>query len=150
MSNYAKYKDLGGNDPNGSASNINTGSVPAQPVNQNIGVGTHSPMPSSVVEIQNLEHKKHLISNNRVCVVKIHADWCQPCKQIAPRYNQIANKYSGPGLCCLSQENSELGISNVRGVPTFQFFKEGRYLNNDIVGADISLVEKRIMELLQS
>lgn len=148
MSTYAKYKDLGGNDPNGSASNVNSvsQSAPSQPsvAQQNVQV------PSSVVEIQNLEHKKHIISNNRVCVIKIHASWCQPCKQIAPKYNQMANKYSGPGLCCLAQENSELGISNVRGVPTFQFFKEGRYLNNDIVGADIGIVEKRIIELLQS
>ena len=105
---------------------------------------------SVVIDIQNLEHKKNFINNNKVCVVKIHADWCQPCKLIAPKYAQMAQKYNRPGVCALISENSDLNISNVKGVPTHQFFKNGQYINADIVGADISSVEKRIIELLSS
>ena len=52
-------------------------------------------------------------------------------------------------MCALVEENSELNLSNVRGVPTFQFFKNGQYVNEDIVGADINAVEKKLITLLQ-
>lgn len=144
MSNYAKYKDLGG-----STDSFNMPQPTQQPLQ---GVGNTPTPPSQnapqsrVVNIQSLDHKKQLILENKVLVVKVYADWCGPCKMIAPRYGQLSNKFFGGA--CLANEDSELGISNVKGVPTFQFFKNGKYMNQDIVGADINAVEKRIMELL--
>ena len=164
MSNYAKYKDLGAGDD--SSKNIGKPS-PQQPgvmqqqqpgmmqqqqpgmMQQQPG-GMQQQQQSVVVELQSLEHKKHFINTHQVCVVKVHADWCQPCKAIAPRYAQMAQKYNRPGVCALISENADLNLSNVKGVPTHQFFKNGQYINADIVGADIASVEKRIMELLSS
>ena len=60
------------------------------------------------------------------------------------------NNYNNPGICMLLKENVENGLSNCKGVPTFQFFKDGKYLNTDIIGADILSVDKRIQELLSS
>lgn len=151
MSSYAKYKDLGnGGD---SSKNITGNSPPQmQPNQQMAGIGDPSPPSghSEVVEVQSLEHKKHFINTHKVCVVKIHAEWCQPCKAIAPRYAQMAQKYNRPGVCVLVAENADLNLSNVRGVPTHQFFKNGQYLNQDVVGADIAAVEKKLMELLST
>ena len=167
MSNYAKYKDLGAGDD--SSKNIGKPS-PQQPVmmqqkpwmmQQQAGgmqqpgmmqqqAGGMQQQQSVVVELQSLEHKKHFINTHQVCVVKVHADWCQPCKAIAPRYAQMAQKYNRPGVCALISENADLNLSNVKGVPTHQFFKNGQYINADIVGADIASVEKRIIELLSS
>ena len=160
MSNYAKYKDLGAGED--SSNNIaRKAPVPGmmqppqqsggmmQPPQQQPGMLQQQPQ-SVVVDVQSLEHKKHFINTNQVCVVKVHADWCQPCKVIAPRYAQMAQKYNRPGVCALIAENADLNLSNVKGVPTHQFFKNGQYINADIVGADISSVEKRIIELLSS
>jgi len=62
----------------------------------------------------------------------------------------MAQKYNRPGVCALVAENADLNLSNVRGVPTHQFFKNGQYVNQDVVGADINAVEKKLMELLSS
>jgi thiol-disulfide isomerase/thioredoxin len=150
MSNYAKYKDLGGGENNDS---FNTGksSSESKGVQQ---PNTQQPEVSPIIEIQSLEHKKHLLaSGNKVFVVKVYANWCQPCKQIASRCSQIASKYLSqvpPGMFIFAQENSDLKISNVKGVPTFQFFKDGKYINEDLVGADVAAVDKKIFELLRS
>ena len=133
MSNYAKYKDLGAGDD--SSKNIGKPS-PQQPVmmQQKPGMmqqqaGGMQQQQSVVVELQSLEHKKHFINTHQVCVVKVHADWCQPCKAIAPRYAQMAQKYNRPGVCALISENADLNLSNVKGVPTHQFFKNGQYMD---------------------
>ena len=166
MSNYAKYKDLGaGEDSSKNIVNKSNNQGMAQqgmPPQQGMvqqgmpqqGMAQqgmhHKGNQSAFIEVQHLEHKKHFINTNQICVVKIHADWCQPCKAIAPRYNQMAQKYNRPGVCVLMSENVDLNVSNVKGVPTTQFFKNGKYMNADIVGADIDAIEKRIIELLSS
>jgi len=151
MSNYAKYKDLGEkptdsfNTPqpqNVSADNHVRNNVIREPFNEN--------QQSPTIEVSTIDEKKYHIGNNKVCVVYIYGNFCNPCKQIAPRYSQLINKYNNPGICMLLKENVESGISNCRGVPTFQFFKDGKYLNTDIVGADILSVDKKIQELLSS
>jgi hypothetical protein len=41
------------------------------------------------------------------------------------------------------------GAEEVKGVPTFQFFKQGKYVGS-IVGADVPGVEKKLLELLSN
>lgn len=125
MATYAKYKDLG---------------------EQENAVNQHIPEP---IDVQSVEHKKELISTNQVCVIDISGSWCGPCKAIAPRYNQLAQQYTAVGRCVLAKEDVDKDLSpDVRGVPTFQFFKEGKLVNT-IIGADIDKVETILIELLQ-
>ena len=157
MSNYAKYKDLGEKSSDSfnkpSSQNISTdnhvrNNVIREPFNQVPQQNQESQAP--IIEVSTIDEKKYHIVNNKVCVVYIYGDFCNPCKQIAPRYNQLMNNYNNPGICMLLKENVENGLSNCKGVPTFQFFKDGKYLNTDIIGADILSVDKRIQELLSS
>jgi thioredoxin 1 len=138
MSNYAKYKDLGDGNK---TENFNSQSGKQAPSSK-----------FSVYELKSKEDKNTLIKNNRLCVVDIWADWCQPCKQIAGRYSQLAQKYTRLGECVVVKENVESKFSdNIRGVPTFHFFKNGELLNDKtVMGGDIKKVEETIEELLHS
>ena len=137
MSNYAKYKDLGDGNK---TENFSSQSVKPK-----------SKFPP-VYELKTQQDKLTLIKNNKICVVDIWADWCQPCKQIADRYAELAQKYTNLGECVIVKENIETKISeNIRGVPTFQFFKDGILLQNKtVVGGDIKKVQETIEELLSS
>jgi thioredoxin 1 len=136
---YAKYKDLGEKKDGQEENNDNQ---------------------VYAFEIKNLQQKTDFIKNNILCVVKVWAEWCGPCKQIAGRYQKLAKQYSKPGFCMLIKQNIEdfkdssgnftelKGLPIVKGVPTFQFFMNGKYIDS-IVGADLKDVENKIKSLLQ-
>jgi len=96
-------------------------------------------------KISNDADKNNLIASNKLAVVYVWGTFCGPCKQIAPLYEELANKYNTPGNVILAKEDVALKISpNIRGVPTFQFFLNGK-LVDQVVGADtVSLTNKII------
>lgn len=164
---YAKYKDLGSkNDtkpaPSQKRPSISENYKPRQEAMHN-QIPQHSqhnaqhqmgqPMmqPQHMMggggsyKISNDADKNNLIASNKLAVVYVWGTFCGPCKQIAPLYEELANKYNSPGNVILAKEDVALKISpNIRGVPTFQFFLNGK-LVDQVVGADtVSLTNKII------
>jgi thiol-disulfide isomerase/thioredoxin len=107
----------------------------------------------NVLELANVDHKRQLIQNNRVVVVDIYADWCGPCKQTAPDYATIATEYTRPGECAIVKYNYDKldpsERSRIHGIPVFQFFVEGKQVD-EVVGADIDAVKVKLRDILQS
>jgi thioredoxin 1 len=105
-----------------------------------------------VLEIANVQHKKHILSNHNVVCVDIYADWCGPCKQTAPEYSLVAAKYSKPGVCAVVKYNLDKmdpsEKNRIHGIPVFQFFVNGQQID-EIVGADIPRVEEKLKTILQ-
>ena len=103
-----------------------------------------------IPKILKIEDKNYLMQNYKVCVIDVYADWCGPCKIISPLFSQLFAKYNIPGVCILAKENVDLNLSpNIQVVPSFQFFLYGQ-LDSVISGADITLVENKIIELINS
>ena len=72
-----------------------------------------------------------LFSSTTYVAVDFYADWCPPCKQIAPIYASLAAQHSAPGLLAFAKVNVDhvQDVSrayNVTAMPTFLFFKDGR------------------------
>ena len=102
---------------------------------------------SSVVEIKDAQQKLDLINNNKVVVVDIYGDTCNPCKVIAPTFARLADEYKKYGFA-FAKENVTLGINEgIRGVPTFQYFYNGQLLPPNTVGADIPEVKSRLEQI---
>ena len=77
-------------------------------------------------------------------LVDFTAEWCGPCKMMAPAIEQLAEEYGGKAkVGKMDADLNPVTISKygVRGVPTLLFFKNGEVVDK-IVGA----VSKREME----
>ncbi len=62
-------------------------------------------------------------------LVDFWAEWCGPCKQIAPSLEQIADELAGKvTIAKLNIEDSPTTPSRygVRGIPTMMLFKDGQ------------------------
>jgi thioredoxin 1 len=100
-------------------------------------------------EIKDIETMRKIFSSYSLVVLDIYADWCAPCKYLAPKLEELAKKYSSKDIffCKL---NSELGLKNdVKGLPTVEFWVKGK-LSSTVMGANIDKIENTILSIVGS
>ena len=87
-------------------------------------------------------------SFNRPVLVDFWADWCEPCKQLMPLLEKLADEYAGAFLLAKINADEQQGIAGqlgVRSLPTVMLFKDGQPVDG-FTGAQPETV---IRELLQ-
>lgn len=70
-------------------------------------------------------------------LVDFYADWCGPCKMMAPVIAQMAEKYDGKvkvGKCNIDEEDGLARMYRVMNIPNMKIFVKGEAVGN-IVGA---------------
>ena len=83
-----------------------------------------------------------VLGNDKLVLVDFWAEWCGPCKQIAPRLEELAEKYSeNLNVCKVDVDaNRDLALEyNVSSIPSLMIFKGGEMVDS-LIGA-VSLEE---------
>ena len=68
-------------------------------------------------------------TKNKVVLVDFWAEWCAPCKMMAPVLNEVAGDLTGSshvGKLNIEQYKSMAQQFNVRSIPTLILFKNGK------------------------
>ncbi|HOK39498.1 MAG TPA: thioredoxin [bacterium] len=71
-----------------------------------------------------------------IVLVDFYADWCGPCKMLAPVIEELAEDFAGKAKICKlnTDENQEIAMNyNIRGIPTVIIFKDGE-IKETLVG----------------
>ncbi|MCS7104459.1 MAG: thioredoxin [Thermofilaceae archaeon] len=86
-----------------------------------------SPCPQDVVYADR-DLLEHLVKECRVVVADFWAEWCGPCKMVAPLIEDVARKYS-PRIAVAKvnvDENSDLALEyGIMSIPTIIVFDRG-------------------------
>tara|TARA_R110000824_G_C14784777_1_gene632444 strand:+ start:119 stop:436 length:318 start_codon:yes stop_codon:yes gene_type:complete len=83
-------------------------------------------------------------------VIDFWAEWCGPCKVIAPTIEKISQEYVGKILVGKVDIDNNQGIAeqyHVRSIPTFIVFIDGEP-TQVIVGAQKDYIEDKIKQLV--
>lgn len=86
-------------------------------------------------------------SSDKLIIADFYADWCGPCKMIAPVLQDISEEVDNVTILKVNVDN-EPSLSaqyGVRNIPTILFFKGGEIVDK-IVGAQ---PKKNFMELIE-
>lgn len=81
--------------------------------------------------------EKEVLASDIPVFVDFYADWCGPCKMMAPVVEKLAEKYDGKlkvGKCNVDEENELAGRYRVMSIPTMMIFVNGE-ARETIVGA---------------
>jgi len=68
-------------------------------------------------------------------MVDFWAEWCAPCRAIAPYVEQIATEYEGKavvGKVNIEQSPDVANNFGIRNIPTILFFKSGELVNKHV------------------
>ena len=92
------------------------------------------------------------ISSDKLTVVDFFADWCGPCKMVAPILEELENEYLNIVDFCKfdidGDEEMEISAKyNVRAVPTIMFFKNGEALDTILGAVPKTVIEEKIKAL---
>lgn len=88
-------------------------------------------------EFTDASFKKEVLENDKLTVIDLWAEWCGPCRMMGPVVEELSQEYAGKAVVgkLNVDENPDVPTNhNVRGIPTFLFFKNGELVDK-VVGA---------------
>ena len=74
-----------------------------------------------------------------ITLVDFYADWCGPCKMVAPIIEQVSNEVENAEVVKVNVDESPMigAKYQIRSIPTFIVFKDGEPVNS-VVGVNPS------------
>jgi thioredoxin 1 len=82
-----------------------------------------------VVVVTDSEFDSTVLQSERLVVLDFWAEWCQPCKMLAPTIEEIAGEYEDKvkvGKLNVDDNPNTATKYGIRGIPTLLFFKGGK------------------------
>jgi thioredoxin 1 len=83
---------------------------------------------SEIVHVSDDTFETEVLNSATPVLVDYWAEWCGPCKMIAPILDEVVDDYTGRLKVCklnIDENPSTPPKFGIRGIPTLMLFKEG-------------------------
>ena len=91
------------------------------------------------------------LNEGKPMVLDFWAEWCGPCRMVAPIIEELANEYDGKvtvGKCDVEEADDIAAEFGIRNIPTIVFMKDGKILDKIVGAASKSKIEEKIKALI--
>ena len=88
-----------------------------------------------------------ILSKNKTVLIDFWAEWCGPCRMIAPMIEELAGEYEGKAIIGKLDvdSNQESSVKfGVRSIPTLLVFKNGELVDRHVGAVPKETLSKSI------
>ncbi|MFD2165745.1 thioredoxin TrxA [Thalassotalea euphylliae] len=92
-------------------------------------------MSDKILQLTDDSFEADVINASGLVLVDFWAEWCGPCKMIAPLLDDIADEYEGQvtvGKLNIDQNADTPPKFGIRGIPTLLLFKDGNVADTKV------------------
>ncbi|HEY3380390.1 MAG TPA: thioredoxin [Vicinamibacterales bacterium] len=105
-------------------------------------------MASDIIQtVTDSTFEQSVVKSATPVLIDFWAEWCMPCKRIAPTVDQLANDFAGRLTVAKMNvdENSEVPMRlGIRGIPTLMIFKGGEMVDTIVGAVDKDTIKKMV------
>ncbi len=104
---------------------------------------------SNAVAVTDSTFEAEIEKHAGLAVVDFWAEWCGPCRLVAPILDQLASEYQGKAKVAKLDVDSNQRTTmrfGVRSIPTILFFKNGKLVDQVVGAVPRSKLESKFRE----
>jgi thioredoxin 1 len=101
------------------------------------------------VELTTENFKDEVLESDVPVLVDFWAEWCMPCKMIAPVLDEMSSEYEGKlkiGKLNVDEQAELAAQYNIVSIPTMLVFKDGEVVNQQIGAVPRLRIEKLVKD----
>jgi thioredoxin 1 len=105
-------------------------------------------MSGKIVTVSDAEFESSVLQGDKPALIDFWAEWCQPCKMLAPTVEEIAGEYEDKvlvGKLNVDDNPATATKYGIRGIPTLLLFKGGQVVQQ-LVGVKSKAEIKKIID----
>lgn len=106
---------------------------------------------SSVAAVGTGNFKDEVLQAGQPVIVDFTAEWCPPCRALAPVFDKLATQFNGQVkfVKCDIDQNEDLAAQyGVMKIPNLLFFKDGQIVNQAVGSISEAQLSAKAQELL--
>ena len=104
-----------------------------------------------MLEVTQSSFQIEVLESSIVVLVDFFADWCGPCKILAPVLEELAQEYSGKVKVVSLDVDKNPDITTkygIRGIPALVFFKGGKPVDQIVGAAPKGAIAKKMSSII--
>lgn len=83
---------------------------------------------ASTVDVTDNNFSSEVLNSDKPVLVDFWAEWCGPCRMVAPVVEEIAREYDNIKVCKLNVDDNQYTVAQygVMSIPTLILFENGK------------------------